>query len=347
MGATPTGRRGALQALAAGLIAAPWALPAWAQDAQARERLQAAQAATLGLFVRAVSGAGSASTLGRQREGSGVLISLPGAPEGLVLTIGYLVLEAETVDLVTRENRRVPGQVVAYDFVNGLGLVRPLVPLPGIRPVALGSAASLASGSPLIYVSGALPQQAGAVRLMDRRPFTGYWEYHLDAALYTWPPVGNHSGAGLFNAEGELVGIGNLAMLDVMPDEDPRQLPGNLFVPVDVLQPVLADLLRDGRHPKGRRPWLGINAMQMGSRVRITRVTAGSPAEAAGLRPGHWVAAVDGQPVLSLESFFKQVWAHGLDAGDIRLTIREGERERELRLAPRERSEVVARPRGI
>ncbi len=341
-------RRQALLALAGGVMLA--AAPAQAQVGQSdpdRQRLQAAQAATVGVSVRAVAGAGSASTLGRLREGSGVLVSLPGAPEGLVLTIGYLVLEAETVDLVTRDSRRVPGQVVAYDYVNGLGLVRPLVPLGGIKPVALGSAAALATGSPLIYVSGALPQQAGAVRLMDRRPFTGYWEYHLDAALYTSPPVGNHSGAGLFNAQGELVGIGNLVMMDVMPDEDPRQLPGNLFVPVDVLQPVLADLVREGRHPQGRRPWLGVNAMQFGSRVRITRITAGGPAEAAGLRVGHVVTAVDGQPVLSLESFYKHVWSHGLEAGDIRLTVREGERERELRLAPRERSEVVARPRGI
>jgi S1-C subfamily serine protease len=339
------GRRQALMALAGTLLAS--GLHAQAPASEDRQRLLAAQAATVGVSVRVVAGAGSASTLGRLREGSGVLVALPGAPEGLILTIGYLVLEAETVDLVTRENKRVPGQVVAYDFVNGLGLIRPLVPLGDVRPVALGSATSLDKGSPLLFVSGALPQQAGAVRLMDRRPFTGYWEYHLDAALYTSPPVGNHSGAGLFNAQGELVGVGNLAMLDVMPDEDPRQLPGNLFVPVDVLRPVLADLVRSGAHPQGRRPWLGVNAMQVGPRVRITRVTVGSPAESAGLRPGHWVTAVDGQAVLSLESFYKQVWAHGLGTGDIRLTIREGELERELRLPARERSEVVVRPRGI
>lgn len=339
------GRRQALIALAGALLAG--GLQAQGPSSEDRQRLMAAQAATVGVSVRAVAGAGSASTLGRLREGSGVLVALPGAPEGLILTIGYLVLEAETVDLVTRENKRVPGQVVAYDFVNGLGLVRPLVPLGEIRPVPLGSAASLATGSPLLFVAGALPQQAGAVRLVDRRPFTGYWEYHLEAALYTSPPLGNHSGAGLFNAQGELVGVGNLLLMDVMPDDDPRQLPGNMFVPVDVLQPVLADLVRRGAHPQGQRPWLGVNAMQVGARVRITRVTAGSPAESAGLRPGHWVTAVDGQAVLSLESFYKQVWAHGLEAGDIRLTIREGERERELQLPARARSEVVVRPRGI
>lgn len=328
------------------LLAAPAPVKAQ-QPSDDRERLLAAQSATLGVAVRAVPGAGSANSLGRRREGSGVLVSLPGAPDGLVLTIGYLVLEAESVELITRDQRRLPGQVVAYDFVNGLGLVKPLVPLAGIRPVPVATAASLSAGDLMLFVAGGSPQQAGVVRLMDRRAFTGYWEYHLESALYTSPPLGNHSGAGLFNTRGELVGVGNLLMADVMPEGDPRQLAGNLFVPVDTLQPVLAELVRTGAHPQAKRPWLGVNAMQLGSRVRITRVTAGSPADAAGLRPGHWVAAVDGQPVLSLESFYKQVWAHGLGTGDIRLTVREGERERELQLPARDRSESVARPQGI
>ncbi len=331
---------------ALGLGAAHASAPPAARPAEGASRLEAAQAATVGLTARAVEGAGSVTTLGRVREGSGVAIAAPGG-QVLVLTVGYLVLEADQVELVTRDLRQVPGQVVAQDFVNGLALVRPLVPLPGVRPVALGAAGQLAKGEPLLYVSGATPRQAGAVRLMDRRSFTGYWEYHLESALYTAPLVPQHSGAALFNVQGELVGIGHLAMRDVLPDDDPQQVPGNMFVPVDVLRAVIEPLVRDGRHPQARRPWLGITSVEMQGQVRITRVTPDSPAQAAGVRVGHWVVAVEGQPVTSLEALYKRVWTRPLESGPLRLTVREGSTERELQVPLRERGEVVARPRSI
>jgi S1-C subfamily serine protease len=264
-----------------------------------------------------------------------------------VLTIGYLVLEAQSVQLVTHEGRRIPAQVAVYDPVTGLGLLRPLLPLVGVTPAPLGQAASLAKGSPLLVVAGGQPREVGAVRLVDRRDFTGYWEYHLDAALFTSPPLAQHSGAGLFNAQGDLVGIGNLLMLDVLPEDEPGVLPGNLFVPVDVLAPVLAELLRTGVHPQGRRPWMGVNAMAQEGVVRILRVTPGSPAQDAGLRPGHRVVSVDGQPVGTLEEFFKQVWAHESATESIRITVREGAQDRQLLVPVRHRQQTLARPRGI
>ncbi len=312
-------------------------------DPGASQRFEALQSATVGIEARAIDDAASARTLGRLREGTGIVIE----PQGLVITIGYLVLEAETVEIVTRDQKRIPAQVVAYDFVNGLGLLRPLFPLAGIKPVKLGSATAIPKGSPLLVISGATPRQAGAVRLVDTRPFTGYWEYHLDSALYTSPMLENHSGAGLFNLAGELVGVGNLAMRDVMPDDTPRVVPGNLFVPVDVLVPVLEDLVKTGQNPQGKRPWLGINAAALAGGIRITRVNANSPAEAAGLRVGHWVVAVDGQPVQSLEAFYKQVWARGLSEGAIRLSVREGGTLRTLEIPIRDRTNAVARPKGI
>jgi len=343
-GSIGMGSRGILAAGMALLLALLLPAPARAQaDAAARQRLESLQAATVGVEVRVISEAASARTLGRLREGTGIVI----APQGLVLTIGYLVLEAENVEVVTREQKRIPAQVVAYDFVNGLGLLKPLFPLAGVEPVRLGKAASVAKGSPLLFITGSAPRQAGAVRLVDTRPFTGYWEYHLESALYTSPMVMNHSGAGLFNLEGELVGVGNLLLRDVMPDDSPTSLSGNLFVPVDVLAPIFEDLIRTGENPQGKRPWLGINAAQMGGAIRITRVNANSPAEAAGLRPGHWVVAVDDQPVQSLEAFYKRVWARGLGDGAIKLSVREGGNVRVLELPIRDRSNSIARPKGI
>lgn len=312
-------------------------------EALLRARFEAVQAATVGIQVRAVEGAASVRTLGREREGSGVVIG----PQGLVLTIGYLIIEADTVQVTTRDQAQVPAQVVAYDAVTGLGLLRPLFPLPGVKPVKLGSAFTAQRGRPLLAMTGAAPRQASLVRLVDIRPFTGYWEYHLDAALYTAPAFINHSGAGLFNEQGELVGIANLLLRDVRSEDDPGVEPGNLFVPVDVLLPVLDELVRTGTHPQGRRPWLGVNAMELGGRVHIVRVTSGSPAQEAGLRAGDWVVAVDGEEVRSLEGFYKRVWAHGPGAGDLSVSVREGEVTRKVGVPVRERAQVMARPKGI
>lgn len=336
-------RRSVLSALLAMAGASPLAALADPAQETKRRSLDTLESATVGIEVQVVDGAASVRTLGARRQGSGVLVE----PHGLVLTIGYLVLEAERVQLVTREQRRVPAQVVAYDAVTGLGLLRPLIPLPAVRPVPLGRAADLLPGSPLLFVTGDGPRESGVVRLADARPFTGYWEYHLERGLYTTPPVAAHSGAGLFNAAGELVGIGNLLMPDVMREDQPEVRPGNLFVPVDVLVPVLEDLLRTGVHPQARRPWMGVNALTLAGRVRITRVTPGSPAQDAGLRPGDWITAVDGQPVGTAEALFKQVWAHGMEAGPVRLTVREAGQERVLELPVRERASALARPRGI
>ncbi len=338
--------RRALAGLCALCLVLGVALPGVAQaqvNEGARQRLEFLQSATVGLEVRAVEGAESAATLGRVREGTGVVI----APQGLVLTIGYLVVEADSVQITTRGQAKVPGQVVAYDAVTGLGLVRPLFPLAGVEPVRLGSAAALAKGDPLLFITGSTPRQTGAVRLMDTRGFTGYWEYHLESALYTAPPVFNHSGAGLFNGQGELVGVGHLVMRDVMPEDNPEVAPGNLFVPVDVLGPVIDEMLRTGTNPQSHRPWLGVNAMLFDGRVRITRVSEGSPAQAAGLRPGHWVLAVDGEAVGSVEAFYKKVWAHGMGGGAIRIGVLEGPSMRVIEVPVRERAQALVRPKGI
>lgn len=343
--AAPAGASGAAASSSpspSSAAAAPAA--ARASDEALRQRFESVQAATVGVRVRAVEGAASVRTLGREREGTGVVI----APQGLVLTIGYLIVEADQVQITTREQAQVPAQVVAYDAVTGLGLLKPLFPLPGVQQVKLGSAFAAERGLPLLALTGSAPRQAALVRLVDIRPFTGYWEYHLDAALFTAPAFGNHSGAGLFNAQGELVGIANLLLRDVRTPDDPGVEPGNLFVPVDVLTPVIDELVRTGSHPQGQRPWLGINALELEGRIRIVRVTPGSPAQEAGLRAGDWVVAVDGEDVRTLEAFYKRVWAHGTGKQGLNLTVREeGAGTRVLEVPVRARAEGMARPAGI
>jgi S1-C subfamily serine protease len=330
--------------LAGGLIASSAALAATAPAApsqQAIEALTRANAAVVGVEVAAVEGARSAATLGERRSGSGVVIG----PDGLILTIGYLMLEADTIQVTTHEHRTVPAIAVAYDVATGFGLVRPLVPLRGISPVPLGSPQDLSIGTPLMVSTGGDDAEAAVTQLVSLRPFSGYWEYHIDSALFTSPPIANHSGASLFNGRGELLGIGSLFVADAL-GEAPR-IPGNMFVPVELLKPILAELQKTGTTQQSRRPWLGLTSSQQAGTIQVVRVTAESPAQMGGVEPGDVIVAVDGVNVATLEEFYKRIWAHPNPDDEIRLTVRRGAGTRELAVKGVDRMSTVIKPRGI
>ena len=306
-----------LGAMPAGALAADMGRPS-AIEAQSRA-LQRASESVLGLRTQALADARSLATLGRDREGSGVLIGR----DGLVLTIGYLVLEAEQVELSTHDGRHVPARVVAYDQATGLGLVQALAPL-GLEPAPLGEASHPMLREPLLVASGGTGGEVAMATLASRRPFSAYWEYHLDSALFTAPPRRDHAGAGLFNSQGELVGVGSLMVADATEPGTPRQ-PGNLFVPVDLLKPVLAELLEQGRSRASLRAWLGVNCVEADGEVRVMRVADDSPADVAGLERGDRIVAIDGHPVAALAMLWKTLWATQPPERDVRLDIvREG-----------------------
>ncbi|MEO7640655.1 MAG: S1C family serine protease, partial [Ramlibacter sp.] len=286
----------------------------------------------------------SAQTLGKQRTGSGVVIGA----DGLVLTIGYLVLEAQTIQLVTQDNRVLPALPVAYDLATGFWLVRSLLPLRGIAPVPLGSHKDLNTGEMVMAAVGGADADVAMTQVVGKRPFSGYWEYHIDTALFTSPPIGNHSGAPLFNQRGELLGIGSLFVGDALGEPGAsRRLPGNMFVPVDLLKPILAELQQNGSSKSSRRPWLGLTSSEQGGRVSVVRVNKESPAADAGLQPGDVVLAVDGTRVATLEEFYKRVWAHPNPDDEIKLTVLQGADIRNFTLKAVDRMTTMAKPAGI
>jgi serine protease Do len=281
--------------------------------------LTRANEATVGLRAKAVEDARSAATLGAVRQGSGVVI----ASDGLVLTIGYLILEAEQVDLLLEGDRVVPARVVAYDQATGFGLVQALVPLK-LPVVPLGDASRLSSDDPLMIASGGDDGDVSMARMVSRRPFSGNWEYHIDAALFTSPPRTDHSGAGLFNARGELVGIGSLLVGDTRGEQFPH-LPGNMFVPVDLLKPILGELRAEGLSHMSRRAWMGVNCTEQDGQVRIIRVSEDSPAEVAGLQPGDRIVRIDGADVNGLDVLWKTLWRGEVAEREVRLEIKRGD----------------------
>lgn len=322
--------------------AAPAPLALTPVQAEARQSaLVRASDATVGLEVKAVEDARSAATLGAQRSGSGVVIDAG----GLVVTIGYLVLEAEQVEIVLDGGKRVPARVVAYDLASGFGLVQALAPL-AVEPVPLGRSDAVVENAPLMVVSGGDEGAISVAKMVSRRPFAGYWEYHIDGALFTVPARPDHSGAGLFDADGALVGIGSLLVSDALggSGSGPR---GNMFVPVELLKPLLPELLARGASARSARPWLGVNCVEYAGQVRVLRLQPESPAEAAGLQPGDVVAGVDGTPVADLRSFYEAIWRAGPPDRVVHLDVRRGPTQLAIDVRAVDRMRTLRTPRGI
>ena len=326
----------ALPAAGASIPTAPEKPAAPARDEEAtRRQLEDAAGAVVAVRTRAIGNARSKETLGAERSGSGILI----APSGLVLTIGYLILEADQVEITDSGGRSLPATVVAYDHATGFGLLRPFGPLTP-KPVRLGASGKVEQLDRLMIASGG-EGGVSVATVVSKRPFAGYWEYLIDGAIFTAPPRVDHSGAALINRDGELVGIGSLFVMDAMTPGE--RLPGNMFVPIDLIKPILAEMIETGRQKAGRRPWIGVNTAEDDGRLKVLRVTAEGPAEAAGLRTGDLILAVGGEKVRDLADFYGKLWAAGEPGVEVALTVLQGTDLRELKVRSIDRLDFLRR----
>ena len=287
--------------------------------------------AVVGIHATVPEQARSAGTLGKERVGSGVLID----SNGLIVTIGYLILEAERVEIILPGGELVPVKVLAYDYETGFGLLRAAADV-NIRPMELGSSSGLIPGEKMLIASYGGSQTVRPAMFAGEREFAGYWEYLLEDALFTVPPYPRFGGAALITPSGKLIGIGSLSVGDAIDDGE-LMMPGNMFLPIDRLKSVLGDLLNDGRSSGPGKPWLGIYTEEVEGGLLVRRVANDGPAMAAGIEAGDIITAAGGNSVVSMADFYRKVWAQGEPGDMVSITVIKGTDVHELAIRSADR----------
>ena len=288
-------------------------------------------AAVVRIRMTAIPNARSNITLGATREGTGVVID----ERGYIVTIGYIVIEAESIEITTQNDKTYPATLVGYDHASGFGLLRSSVPL-GVKPMPMGAAEDVAQREPVMVLPAGGRDAASLAYVMSKRKFAASWEYLLDTAIFTSPPTMQWAGAALVSREGKLVGIGSLYVRETL---DGAQQPGNMFVPIDLLKPILPDLIAKGRRAGPARPWLGLATEEMHGHLLVTRVSPEGPADKAGIRNGDIVLGVGRDPVTNHEELYRKVWGLGAAGVEVPLRILQGVEPREKKLRSIDRFE--------
>ena len=283
------------------------------QEKDAKEMISA----VVRVKMKAIAGARSNASLGSTRDGTGVVID----EKGHIVTIGYIVIEADSIEVTTQDGRTVPATLVGYDHATGFGLLRSTVPLK-VKPMTLGDPAQLEVRDPVMILPAGGREAATFAYVVSRRSFAGSWEYMLDNAIFTSPPTMQWAGAALVDRDGKLVGVGSLLVRDTVKPGSP--LPGNMFVPVDILKPILSDLIAKGRRAGSARPWLGVATESAQGRLFVTRVSPDSPAERAGIRAGDILLGVGAEAVKNHEELYRKMWSIGPAGVDVPLRVLQG-----------------------
>ena len=295
---------------------------------------QLIQQSIVGVRAHIPEDAFTANSLGTIREGSGVVIR----DSGLVLTIGYLITEAEEVWLTTHDGRVLAGHALAYDQETGFGLVQSLGPL-GLPALELGQSAGARLGDEVVFADG-----TGRVidaRIVAKQEFAGYWEYLLDEAIFIAPAHPSWGGAALVDDDGKLLGVGSLRLQLV---QNGKVTDINMVVPIDLLRPILEDMLTLGQANRPPRPWLGVFPAESNGEVTVRSVAEAGPAAKAGLRPGDVISDIRDGEVGSLADFYRKVWDSGPAGSEVTMRIVRDGRENWLRVKSADRNSFLKKP---
>ncbi len=299
--------------------------------------LDQALKSVVGLRANVPADAFTANTLGTERVGNGVVIRA----SGLVLTIGYLITEAETVWLITHDGRAVPGHPIAFDQISGFGLVQALGKL-GVPAMEMGDSDALDVGTDVVVAAGGGRQNAIETKVVGRQEFAGYWEYLLDNAIFTAPAHPFWSGTALIGRDGKLLGTGSLIL---QQGDGKRRMDMNMIVPIAYLRPILEDLLAHGRLPSPPRPWLGLYALENDGELVVGGVSDRGPAAIAGVQQGDRIIGIGDEEVTELASLWRKLWQSGPAGSPVLLRISRDGSKMAVRMISTDRTSLFRAPR--
>ena len=278
----------------------------------------------------------TADTLGVERAGNGVLID-----EGLVLTVGYLITEAETVWLHFGDGHVIQGHALGLDQETGFGLVQALgkIDLPALE---IGFSKSADVGERVVVGGAGGRTRSLAGRIAARQEFAGYWEYVLDEAIFTYPAHPNWGGTALISGAGKLIGIGSLQLERARGGKNEHL---NMVVPIDLLNPILDDLRKFGRVNRPVRPWLGVYSTEIEDKVVVVGIAPKGPAARAEIKTGDVVVAVNGDRISTLAGMYRKVWILGQAGVEVPLTLYRDGVTFDVRVNSSDRAKFLKGPR--
>jgi len=261
--------------------------------------LQSVMPTSVGLRAKIAAAHPSAQILGTERMGSGTLID----PSGIVLTVNYIALGAESIEVTLLDETRLNGHVIAQDFFTGLAAIK--IPGDNYPAARWAGAEGLQTGQEIFIVASAGGSQrrvnSGAISSLD--PFDAFWEFQLQRGILTTAMNPGLGGGGLFINRGELVGVVSLDLNDVGRY--------TLAIPAEHFFTHREELLRYGRRvSRTPRAWVGFYCYMLREHVIIAGVLPGTPGERAGLRAGDLVLSVDGVPIGVRSDLYQRLWEH-------------------------------------
>ena len=278
----------------------------------------------------------TAESLGIERNGNGVVID-----KHHILTIGYIVLEAEKIDVSLFNGKTIPAKVVGYDHTTGFGLLKPIIKTE-LSPLKLGDSDKLKNEEFAFALPYPNQGRGSAVKVVSRRPFSGWWEYYLKKPIYTYPINYSWAGTPLINRKGEILGIGSLSVGESTPGVMSL---GNLFVPINILKPILSDLKKFGKRIKDIKPYFGFSLEDSTGNVSILRVVKNGPAEKAGIFPDDIITSVNGKKINSLEDFYLTSWSYGGPGTKLKLDVKRGNENITLQVQTGDRNDYYVKPK--
>ena len=279
----------------------------------------------------------TAQSLGTVREGNGVVID-----DKHILTIGYIVVEAETITITLPDGKKFPGELIGYDHTTGFGILRTIIQ-SDLTPLKIGDSDKLTKEDFLYVLPYLTEGRPSAVKMVSRRSFAGWWEYFLDKPIYTYPANSSFAGSALINEYGEVLGIGSLYVGDAAATG--ISSPGNMFVPINDLKPILDDLIENGRRTKDIKPYMGLTSSDNTGEVKITRVNDNGPAAKAGFSVNDTILAVNDEKINNIEDFYKVVWSFGGPGTKLQFDIERNQEKLNIELTTMDRNDFFVKPK--